>query len=155
MTRRSLAFILVPFLATALSAQDKAFVGSWKLNPAKSKSTGPIAWKSRTLTIAVDGDLRKFKSEGVNQEGTQLRGSYEAKSDGKDYPITGNLAGGDMIALKDTTPGSATFTIKKGGKVVGTGTSVVSADGKTLTITAKGTTADGKTYTSTGVYDKM
>jgi hypothetical protein len=153
MRRRSLALVLVPFFATALFAQEKPFNGTWKLNAAKSKSDGP-AWKSRTLTISSDGDTRKFKSDGVNQDGMQLTGGYEAKSDGKDYPMTGNLAGGDTIALKETSPRTVTFTIKKAGKVVTSGRSVVSPDGKALTITSKGTTADGKHYTSTAVYDK-
>ena len=153
MRRRSFFYVLVPFLATALFGQEQPFSGTWKLNASKSKSTGP-SWKSRTLTLSTDGDIRKFQSDGVNQDGMQLKGGYDAKFDGKDHPMTGNVAGGDTIALKQASPREVTFTIKKAGKPVATGRSVVSSDGKTMTISTKGTTADGKAYTSTAVYDK-
>ena len=47
------------------------------------------------------------------------------------------------------------FTLKRGGKVVGSVHRVVSADGKTLTVNNKGTHADGKTYDDTLVFDKQ
>lgn len=151
MTR--LASLLVLLLAPALWA-DHHFDGTWKLNAAKSKSTGP-GWKSRTLTIKTAGDTRHFNSNGVTLDGQTLSGGYEAKFDGKDYPIKGGLSGADAIALKQVTDNNLTFTMKKGGKTMSTGGSVVSADGKVLTITTKGTGADGKPYTSTAVYDKQ
>ena len=68
--------------------------------------------------------------------------------------MTGNLSGGDTIALKEISPKVVAFTIKKAGKTIVSGQSAVSADGNTLTITSKGTAPDGKAYTSTAVYDK-
>jgi hypothetical protein len=47
------------------------------------------------------------------------------------------------------------FTLKRGGKVVGSVHRVVSADGKTLTVNNKGTHTDGKTYDDTLVFDKQ
>ena len=152
MRRRFLALVMAPLFATALFGQQ-AFDGTWKLNPSKSKSTGP-AWKSRTLTIQGVGGARKFKSDGINQDGVHMTGGYEAKADGKDYPMTGNVSGGDTIALKEISPKVVELTIKKAGKTVVSGQSTVSDDGKTLTITSKGTTTEGKSYTSTAVYDK-
>jgi hypothetical protein len=49
---------------------------------------------------------------------------------------------------------TATFTLKKAGKVVFTGTRVISKDGKTLTIPLKGTDATGQPVESTLVFDK-
>jgi hypothetical protein len=153
MIRRFL--IVLPVLCLgSLWAADQPFEGTWKLNPAKSKSDGP-SWKSRTLTLAVKGDLRIFKSEGVTSDGKQLAGGYQAKFDGKDYPISNHVAGAETIALRQESPSAVRFTMKRAGKVVTTGRSAVSADGKTMTITSKGTTADGKAFNSTGVYDKM
>ncbi len=152
MRRRFLALVFAPLFATVLLGQQ-AFDGTWKLNPSMSKSTGPM-WKSRTLTIQGVGDTRKFKSDGITQDGVHMTGGYEAKADGKDYPMTGNVSGGDTIALKEISPKAVAFTIKKAGKTIVSGQSAVSADGNTLTITSKGTAPDGKAYTSTAVYDK-
>jgi hypothetical protein len=153
MTRRLLIGSLV-FAVGGLWAAGNAFDGTWKFNAAKSKSTGP-AWKSRTLTITTDGETRKFKSEGVTADGQQRSGGYEAKADGKDYPMTGNLGNADSISLKEQSPRVMMFTLKAGGKMFSSGRSTVSADGKTLTVTSKGTTADGRPFTSTAVYDKQ
>ncbi|HYZ84257.1 MAG TPA: hypothetical protein VE621_07630 [Bryobacteraceae bacterium] len=129
--------------------------GTWKLVPEKSTSTGPM-YKSRTLTITTGEDgTRKFQSEGITADGKDLSGGYEAKLDGKDYPITNHLTGADMSSLRRKSPRETMFTLKKEGKVVNSGTSTVSSDGKTMIIKVKGTGADGKPYTSTGVYEKQ
>jgi hypothetical protein len=47
------------------------------------------------------------------------------------------------------------MTLKKDGKVVGTGRIAVSADGKTRTVTVTLTDAMGKKMSSTAVYDKQ
>jgi hypothetical protein len=76
------------------------------------------------------------------------------KDDGKDYPVTGN-PDGDSVARKVIDARTSDFTIKKGGKVVGSVHRVLSADGKTLTVSNKGTHADGKAYDDTLVFDKQ
>jgi hypothetical protein len=47
------------------------------------------------------------------------------------------------------------MTLKKDGKVVGTGRITVSADGKSRTVTVSLTDSMGKTMSSTAVYDKQ
>ena len=74
--------------------------------------------------------------------------------DGKDSPITGN-SDADTVAGKLIDARTSDFTMKKGGKVVGSVNRVVSADGKTLTVHNKGTHADGKAYDDTLVFDKQ
>jgi hypothetical protein len=74
--------------------------------------------------------------------------------DGKDHPITGN-PDADSGAAKVIDAHTTDFTLKRGGKVVGSVHRVVSADGKTLTVKNKGTHADGKTYDDTLVFDKQ
>jgi hypothetical protein len=60
-----------------------------------------------------------------------------------------------MRSLKKIDDHTLELTIKKGGKVSGTGRIVISADGKTRTVTVKATDATGKKYTTTSVYDKQ
>jgi hypothetical protein len=74
--------------------------------------------------------------------------------DGKDHPITGNHDA-DSGAGKAIDARTSDFTLKMGGKVVGSVHRVVSADGKMLTVKNKGTHADGKTYDDTLVFDKQ
>ena len=47
------------------------------------------------------------------------------------------------------------LTIKKAGKVVGTGRVVVAADGKSRTVTTNGTNSKGKKFKNVAVYDKQ
>jgi hypothetical protein len=89
----------------------------------------------------------------VGADGKKMSMHLTIKYDDKDYPITGNPdaeTGAGKVIDAHTTD----FTLKRGGKVVGTVHRVVSADGKTLTVNNKGTHADGKAYEDTLVFHK-
>jgi hypothetical protein len=74
--------------------------------------------------------------------------------DGKDYPVTGDPAS-DMRSYTKIDDRTLGLTVKKGGKVVGTGRVAVAADGKSRTVTISGTNAKGKKFKSVAVYDKQ
>ena len=59
--------------------------------------------------------------------------SYDAKFDGKDYPVKGPNAA-RTVSLKKVNDRSIDLTIKRDGKIVGVNHMTVSADGKTLTV---------------------
>ncbi|MGB2668612.1 MAG: hypothetical protein WAK48_31800 [Candidatus Acidiferrum sp.] len=153
-----LAAILVLTLVTALSvvAQTDVFLGTWKMNPAKSKfGTGPSR-KSETRIVVSSSTGMKVDVDRTNSDGTNQQFEYTTNLDGKSYPITGNGPyGADAISSNLTSPNTISSTLTRGGKVVGTGALVVSKDGKTLTISGKGTDEKGKTYSSVVVYDKQ
>jgi hypothetical protein len=158
MKRFLLSFLVVTALAAVpLMAQTNPFIGTWKLNVAKSKSEpGPVP-KSQTRTVVADGDGTKYSFEGVRADGTAISYSFTVKYDGKDYPITGTGApgGADSISIKRVGTNKAEAILKKDGKVVGKSTADVSKDGTVSTVRSKGKTPDGKDYSTDSVYDKQ
>ncbi|HYK38518.1 MAG TPA: hypothetical protein VEU98_00755 [Candidatus Eremiobacteraceae bacterium] len=149
--------ILIAFTAGSLSAQDNPFVGTWKLNIAKSKFGSAQAPKSVTRTVVAQGDGAKYTFERVNADGTTSVYSFTAHYDGKDYPVsgTGMPGGADSIAGTRINSHRVESVLKKNGKQVGTSVSEVSADGKTTTIKAMGKNPDGSAYETESVYDKQ
>ena len=137
----------------AAPAADPA-IGTWKLNVAKSKFSPGPAPKSETRTYAesAQGITLSWKSVGADGKETSVQTTY--KIDGKDYPVTGN-PNNDSISLKRVDSNNVEFTLKKGGKVVGTGSRSVSKDGKVLTNSSKGTTAKGEALDNTLVFDRQ
>jgi hypothetical protein len=138
----------------ALGADNS--IGTWKLNAEKSKYTpAPMPVKSLTVTReAADGGV-KVTMTGEQADGTAINGSYTAKFDGKDVPVTGN-APYDTIALKQVNDNTFTDARKKtGAPYQATSRMVISSDGKTMTTTTKGTNAAGKAMNSTFVFDKQ
>ena len=156
-SRLLLALVVLASLAVApLFAADNTFLGTWKLNTAKSKFTGAPAPKSLTRTVTAAGNGAKYSFEGTAADGTAMSYSFTTNYDGKDVAITGSgtPGGADTITLKrvgNKTEG----TLKKGGKEIGTAVSEVSKDGKMTTVKLKGKTADGKEFSTESVYDKQ
>lgn len=129
------------------------FMGTWKLNEAKSK-IGPGAAKNSTVVYEAAGDDIKVTIDGIGGDGKALHSEWTGKFDGKDYPVIGDPHI-DMRAFSKVDDHTLTVTQKKDGKVTTTAKIVLSADGKTRTVTASGTDASGKKVSSTAVYDKQ
>ncbi|HEV2396918.1 MAG TPA: hypothetical protein VGS27_08255 [Candidatus Sulfotelmatobacter sp.] len=148
---------LLVLSAGPLLAQDNAFVGTWKLNLAKSKFVPGPAPKSLTRTVEAQGDGAKYTFEGVAADGKPLSFSFTVKYDGKDYPVTGSgmTAGADSIGIRLLGSNKAEATLKRGGKEVAKAEAEVSKDGKVSTVKTRGTTASGKAFHSESVYDKQ
>jgi hypothetical protein len=149
-TVQTLAACLVG--AAAVLAAD-ASVGTWKLNPAKSKF-GPGAPKNDTVIIEVAGDDIKITVDGTGGDGKPAHNTWTGKFDGQDYPITGDPVY-DMRSYTKVNDRTMTLTQKKGGKAMATGRVVMSADGKSRTVTVTGTDPQGKKVSSTAVYDRQ
>jgi len=144
-----LSTLVVGAAAFAADAVD----GTWKLNVAKSKFSGAML-SSATRVYAESANGTTLDQKAVAADGKEMSMHLTIKYDGKDYPITGN-PDADSGAGKVIDVHTTDFTLKKGGKVVGSVHRVVSADGKTLTVNNKGTHADGKAYDDTLVFDKQ
>jgi hypothetical protein len=157
MKRVLFALSLLVLSSVPLLAQDNPFVGTWKLNLAKSKFEPGPAPKSQTRTVVTQGDGAKYTFDGVAADGTPFSYSFTVKYDGKDYPVTGTgmPAGADTIAIKLVGTNKAEATQKKGGKEVAKAEAEVSKDGKVSTVKIKGKTVDGKDFHSETVYDKQ
>jgi hypothetical protein len=151
------ALVLSALAAGPLAAQDNAFVGTWKLNVAKSKYVGAPAPKDQMRTVTLNGKTATYTFSGTAADGSAMKYSFDTNYDGKESVVTGvGLPGGaDSITLTWVTSHHTTAVLKKGGKEVAKADATVSKDGKVATVTTKGTGADGKPLSATSVYEKQ
>jgi hypothetical protein len=144
--------------AAALSLGTAAFagenwVGTWKLNAAKSK-LGAVAVRAQTLMFEATPAGIKLTSDGTDAQGKPMHGGYTSKFDGKDVPWAGNPMA-DTACAKKVDDSAYENVWKKGGKAVVTAKVAVSKDGKTLTITQTGTDPQGVAINAVQVYDRQ
>jgi len=152
-TRTILLTLLLCFVGASVCFAADEFIGTWKLNEAKSKiAAGSL--KNTTVVYEAAGDSVKVTTDGTDGDGKPSHSEWTGKFDGKDYPVTGDPST-DTRSYKTVNDHTLAFTNKKGDKVTISGRGVVSADGKTRTVTITGTDSKGKKYTSTAVYDKQ
>ncbi len=152
-TRTILLTLLLCFVGATVCFAADVFIGTWKLNEAKSKiAAGSL--KNTTVVYEAAGDSVKVTTDGTDGDGKPSHSEWTGKFDGKDYPVTGDPST-DTRSYKTVNDHTLAFTNKKGDKITISGRGVVSADGKTRTVTITGTDSKGKKYTSTAVYDKQ
>ena len=151
--RATVLTLALCFVGVALCIAADGFMGTWKLNEAKSK-IGPGAPKNSTVVYEAAGDSVKVTIDGTDSEGKPLHSEWTGKLDGNDYPVTGDPSV-DMRSIRKVDDHTLTATQKKDGKVTTTARIVLSADGKTRTVAASGTDAKGKKVSSTALYDKQ
>jgi hypothetical protein len=151
--RATLLTLALCLVAAAVCFAADGFMGTWKLNEAKSKLSAGIP-KNSTVVYEAAGDNVKVTIDGTDSDGKPSHNEWTGKFDGKDYPVTGDPSS-DARALKKIGAHTLTFAVKKGGKVTTTGRIVLSADGKTRTVTTTVTDSKGKKVSGTAVYDKQ
>jgi hypothetical protein len=147
--------ILLLTLAAAgqVLAQGDPFVGTWKLDVAKSKFDPGPAPQSQTRTWGADG---KVGVEGINAAGKPMSYGYPIMKDGKEYPTIGAIPNkADTISTKRINDNTVEANFVRGGKPAETTKFEVSKDGKMLTIDAKGTNADGSAFHNVTVWEKQ
>jgi hypothetical protein len=154
MRRTFLAFVVILGAVSAWAQTDPA-IGTWKLNPAKSKyDPGPVP-KSNTIVITAAGEGRlKVSASGTDGNGNPTSVEYTVATDRKDVPVKGAPAY-DGLSASRIDPNTTQLTRKKGGKVVQTATRAVSSDGKTMTVTTTGTDEKGRKINTVAVFDKQ
>ncbi len=101
-------------------AGSHAVSGSWHIDKVNSIS-------ENGLTITYQGTENGLKMSDPNGE------SYDAKFDGKDYPVQGD-PGHTLVSLKRIGNDTIEETDKREGKVVGVAKMTVSSDGKWITV---------------------
>jgi hypothetical protein len=145
--------LAVCFFGAAVCFAADAFIGTWKLNEAKSK-IGAGSPNLTTVVYEAAGDSVKVTVDGTDSDGKPTHNEWTGKYDGKDYPVTGD-PNADTRSYKKVNNHTLTLVGKKGDKVTTTGRIVVSADGKTRTVTTSGTDPKGNKFSTTAVYDKQ
>ena len=146
-------FVLVSPAITQSSPDP--WIGTWKLNTAKSKYSPGLPPQSSTLvSVAVDGGFKQTVSTVMATLGLPTRSEVTAKFDGKDTPVKGNV-NADTSAYTRIDSRSYDVVSKKNGKVTLTSRVVISADGKTRTVTQTGVDAQGRKVNNYLVYDRQ
>ena len=138
----------------SVAAAEENWLGTWKLNVAKSTFDPGPGPKSQTVKFEATADGIRLVTQGVSAEGKTTGGTYTSKSNGKDVPWTGN-PNADTASPRRVDANTYENVWKKGGKATITSRGVVSADGKTLTVTQTGTDAQGRPVKTTNVYDRQ
>jgi hypothetical protein len=143
-------------LATPAQGQSQeSWVGTWKLNIAKSKyDPGPTPTSSTLTIVAVAGGFKQTVDTVLATLGMPTHSEVTAKFDGKDTPVKGN-ANADTSAYTRIDGRTYEVVSKKGGKVTLTSRVVISPDGKTRTVTQTGTDATGKKVNNLIVYNRQ
>ena len=149
--------VLFVFCSVAVFAQAPAaknMVGTWKLDPAKSKFSPGPALKGQTAKLeAVDGGM-KVAVDRIESDGKLTHFEWTAKFDGKDYPVKGD-PGRDAVSVRKIDDYTLEITNKKGGKVMSTLRAVYARDGKTRTETTTGTNPQGQKIENVTVWAKQ
>ena len=142
---------------TAAAAKAPAadpVLGTWQLNAAASKFKSGPAFKAQTRTYAESGDQITVTIKSTGADGKEGVTQTTYRLDGKDYPVSGN-PDYDGLSGKQLNSHTASFQLKRAGKVVGKTTRAVSHDGKKLRANTNVTAADGARSVNTLVFDRQ
>jgi len=157
--KRAFLFVTVGVLAVGvfvpgLPAQSSPFVGTWKLNIAKSKFISGAPPKEQTSTIQTVGDQDQVTVSGTAADGSPISFKYEVPDKGGAGKF---LAGGafDAVSGKRIDDNTYETSLVKGGKEVLHIHSMVSKNGRTMTNTTKGTDDQGRPVSRVAVWEKQ
>ncbi len=155
MKKRAFVFtVCALFAAVAVCyAYGEAFLGTWKLNEAKS-NIAPGSPKNTMVVYTASGDTIMVTVDGTGADGKPVHSTWTGKYDSKEYPVTGDSTV-DTRAYSLLNGHTLMITSRKSGKVVNTIEVVLSDYGKTRTVTTNSTDAKGAKTTSVSVYDKQ
>jgi hypothetical protein len=152
--KASLAACFGIVLASSVALAAENWVGTWKLNTARSKFSPRPGPQSQTLKWEKTAEGIKLSSDTVDADGKTVHGSYVSKFDGKDVPWEGN-PNADTASPKKVDDNTFLNGWKMAGKATITTKGRVSKDGKTLTLSQTGRSVKGETVHSIVVYDKQ
>ena len=149
----AVAAILVPALA---QAQD-AWIGTWKLNLAKSKyDPANLAPKSQTIKQeAIAGGGTKSTVDIVDAQGKALHQEYTTTFDGKPSEIKGAPDANTSRVYRRIDNRTYEYVQTVGGKPTTTVRTVIAADGKSRTVTTTGKNAQGQTVHNVAFFDRQ
>jgi hypothetical protein len=155
LSRISVLFVVVATVVTvSLSAQGAdSWVGTWRLNLAKSKYESGPPPQSAISRLERSGDGWKMSQDLIDAQGRATHTELQARFDGKDYPVEG--VAGLTYAFTRIDDHTYDLITKRGGIVAGTTRTVVSSDGQTRTSTTAAKNAQGQTVTNVAVYDRQ
>jgi hypothetical protein len=146
-----LILVLLAFGGASMAADP--FVGTWKLNSAKTKYKTGMPPKEQTVTFSEEGSDLHTMVKGTSSDGQAISMHYTVPTAGG----TGKTIESpyDAVSAKMSSPNERDTSFSKGGKVVYTANAKRSANGKIMTVAVKGTNPSGQTVDGTNFYDKQ
>ena len=153
--RRAALTAMLLGLAVAVSAAKDPFVGTWKMNRAKSKYTVGTLPQEQVATISVHRHDMNVKVAAITTEGKKTVVHYSIPYDGGMGKMSETTPAYDGILGRHIGPNEREISRLKDGKVVFTARSVVSGDGKSMATFSKGVSPTGKPVEAHLVYDKV
>jgi hypothetical protein len=149
-----LAVVFATALPQAGLAQSNPWLGTWKLNLAKSTYALGQAPRSGTFNFQGAGANLTNTAEGVDAAGNATRSVNPHIYDGQPHPVTGNPSA-DARSYTRVDPNTLITATMKAGKLVQVSTLILSQDGRTITNTGRGIDTKGQPVNSVAVYDKQ
>jgi len=146
-----LLFVLFAFTAALIAADP--FVGTWKLNSAKTKYQTGMPPKEQTVTFSEEGSTLHVMVKGTSVDGKTISSHFTVPAEGGAGKIIESPY--EAVTGKNISANERETAFSKGGKVVYTATAKRSAGGKALTVTVKGLNALGQNVDGAAVYDKQ
>src|SRR5262245_10889716 len=141
-------------LAALLALSQEPWVGTWKLNIAKSTADRDARYKRAISKIEPWQDGLKVTYDLVGMRGGVTHMEWMGKFDGKDYSVQGvdYVLTHAYTLLNDR---SYEITIKIDGIVTAIAKVEVSPDGRTLTTLTNGKDGRGNNVRTIAVYEKQ
>jgi hypothetical protein len=136
--RFAYTFLRLILMAHLSFAVENPFLGTWKLNTAKSKFTGETISYEQTPW----GEIRFTAPIGQ---------SYTFKTDGREY----NGLLNDKVRWTQVDEKTWTMTPVRNGKPLGTATITLSPDGNTMASTFSGTKPTGAPFEEITIYERL
>jgi hypothetical protein len=87
--RATILTLALCFVGVGVCYAADTFIGTWKLNEAKSK-IGAGSPKNTTVVYEAAGDSVKVTVDGTDGDGKPLHNEWTGKYDGKHYAVTGD-----------------------------------------------------------------
>jgi hypothetical protein len=140
-----------------LAQADGPWMGTWKLNLAKSSYSpgpGPVPGTVTIFRMMPQKDGFLYTVDTTPPNGKPTHSEAFARFDGKDYPEVGNPAADTnrFHRIDDRTYG---LTDRRNGADALSFRVTISVDGKTRTSVATGKNASGRQVHNVGVWDRQ
>ena len=147
-------FVVALSIFAATAAADGQHSGVWKLNPPKSTYNPGPGPKELTETIILSKNRYKVDANGTAVDGKPMHIEFDAKYDGKDYPMIG-VPWADTLSVKWIDADTPQIIQEKDGQVTMIITCKVSTNGKTRTCTLKGMDEEGRKVNNVVLFDRQ
>jgi hypothetical protein len=152
---KALAFAVVLMTVPHLASAADPFVGTFKLNPAKSATSGGQLPAELRLTISEDGRNLMIATSGKTASGSPISadvlvvpkagGTVKAPAGERSY---------DSTVVSRSNANTIDVVARQQGKETARVTLALSRDGKTLTRSFTSTNAQGRPLTGTSVLER-